>query len=170
MDAILSLGVTKLVDSLTSARTDLSVLSEDRRRDLLLLAALYDSSTGEPIERRWNRLRRRSGFRPLWSRRDLQIGFGTTLVIALLIGLIPALRTWSLMPWLLALIVPGWLYWGWRLARRVAGPSIRNGLRVLARDPAAPLGIALVRPSELGGQPLPSTSREGAEERYELLQ
>ncbi len=84
MDAILALGVTKLVDGLTSDRVDLSALSEDRRRDLLLLAALYDSSTGEPIERRWNRLRRRSGFRPLWSRRDLQIGIGTTLfVIAL---------------------------------------------------------------------------------------
>ena len=57
------------------------MLSLDQRRDLLLLAALYDASTGEPIERRWSRLRRRSGFRPLWSRRDLQIGFGTTLVV-----------------------------------------------------------------------------------------
>ena len=79
MDAILSLGVTQLVDLLTTEKIDLSVLSLDQRRDLLLLAALYDASTGEPIERRWSRLRRRSGFRPLWSRRDLQIGFGTTL-------------------------------------------------------------------------------------------
>ena len=171
MDAILALGVTKLVDGLTSERTDLSVLSEDRRRDLLLLAALYDSSTGEPIERRWNRLRRRSGFRPLWNRRDLQIGFGTTLIVGLLIGLIPALRTWSLMPWLLALIVPGWLYWGWRLARAEwRARAIRSGLRVLARDPAALRWELLwFKPSELGGQPLPSTRRDGAEERYELL-
>lgn len=171
MDAILALGVTKLIDGLTSERTDLSVLSEDRRRDLLLLAALYDSSTGEPIERRWNRLRRRSGFRPLWSRRDLQIGFGTTLFVGLLIALIPALRTPPYIYWLLALIVPGWLYWGWRLFRaewRARG--IRNGLRVLARDPSALRWELLwFKPTELGGQPLPSTSRDGAEERYELL-
>ena len=49
MDAILSLGVTKLVDLLTTEKVDLSVLSLDQRRDLLLLAALYDASTGEPI-------------------------------------------------------------------------------------------------------------------------
>ena len=98
MDAILALGVTKLVDGLTAERIDLSALSEDRRRDLLLLAALYDSSTGEPIERRWNRLRRRSGFRPLWSRRDLQIGFGTTLFVVALLAIFPRLREWTCCP------------------------------------------------------------------------
>ena len=46
MDAILSLGVTKLVDLLTSEKVALTVLSLDQRRDLLLLAALYDASTG----------------------------------------------------------------------------------------------------------------------------
>ena len=51
MDAILSLGVTQLVDLLTTEKVDLSVLSLDQRRDLLLLAALYDASTGEPIAR-----------------------------------------------------------------------------------------------------------------------
>ncbi len=45
MDAILSLGVTKLVDLLTSEKVALTVLSLDQRRDLLLLAALYDAST-----------------------------------------------------------------------------------------------------------------------------
>src|SRR5580658_4121703 len=51
MDAILSLGMTKLVDLLTSEKIDLTVLSLDQRRDLLLLAAFYDASTGEPIAR-----------------------------------------------------------------------------------------------------------------------
>src|SRR5271157_447820 len=50
MDAILSLGVTQLVDLLTTEKVDLSVLSLDQRRDLLLLAALYDASTGAPLE------------------------------------------------------------------------------------------------------------------------
>src|SRR3954451_18910155 len=112
MDAILALGVTRLVDELTTERSGLTGLSLARRRDLLLLAALYDQSTGEPIERRWSRLRRRSGFRPLWSRRDLQIGFGTTLLVIGLIALFPAMRSMAVLPWLLVPIVLGWLYWG----------------------------------------------------------
>ena len=77
----------------------------------------------------------------------------------------------DLLPWLLILIVAGWLYWGWRLARaewRARG--IRSGLRVLSRDPAALRWELLwFKPSELGGQPFPSAGRDGAEERYELL-
>src|SRR5437588_7467456 len=114
MDALLSLGVPHLIDLLTTEKVDLSVLSLDQRRDLLMLAALYDQSTGEPIERRWSRLRRRSGFRPLWTRRDLQIGFGTTLAVVALIALFPGLQTSSVLPWLLLPVLAGWLYWGWR--------------------------------------------------------
>jgi hypothetical protein len=171
MDAILAQGVTQLVDALTSEKVDLSALSVDQRRDLLLLAALYDQSTGEPIERRWSRLRRRSGFRPLWSRRDLQIGFGTTLVVLALIYLIPGLRSPSLLPWLLVPVLAGWLYWGWRLARAEwFAREIRKALRVLSRDPSALRWELLwFKPSELGGQPLPSASKTGGEERYELL-
>ena len=35
--------MTQLVDLLTTEKVDLSVLSLDQRRDLLLLAALYDA-------------------------------------------------------------------------------------------------------------------------------
>jgi hypothetical protein len=171
MDAILAQGVTQLIDALSSEKVDLSALSLDQRRDLLLLAALYDQSTGEPIERRWSRLRRRSGFRPLWTRRDLQIGFGTTLFVALLIYLIPALQDRHVLPWLLVPILAGWLYWGWRLARAEwFARDIRKGLRVLSRDPAALRWELLwFKPTELGGQPLPTASSAGGEERYELL-
>ncbi len=172
MDAILSLGVTQLVDQLTHERTDLTKLSLDRRRDLLLLAALYDSSTGEPIERRWDRIRRRSGFRPLWSRRDIQIGVGVTvLVIGLLIAF-EALRSWSITPWLVGAVALGWLYWGWRLLRAVwASGDIRRALKVLSRDPAALRWELLwFKPTELAGQPLPTASKGGAgEERFELV-
>lgn len=170
-DAILSLGVTHLVDLLTAEKVDLSVLSLDQRRDLLLLAALYDSSTGEPIERRWSRLRRRSGFRPLWTRRDLQIGFGATLAVILLLVLFPGLRSWSLLPWFLVPLVAGWIYWGWRLARAEwYARDIRKGLKVLSRDPSALRRELLwFKPTELGGQPMPTGSRGRAEERYELF-
>jgi RecA/RadA recombinase len=171
MDAILALAVTKLVDELTADKVDLSRLSPDRRRDLLMLAALYDQSTGEPIARRWNRLRRRSGFRPLWARRDLQIGLGVTAVVALLLFLIPSLREFKPALWLGGAILLGWLYWGWRLARAEwFARDIRRGLRVLSRDGSALRWELLwFQPSELSGQPLPSGTRGGGEERFELL-
>lgn len=172
MDAILAQGVTQLVDSLSTERVDLSALTVDQRRDLLLLAALYDQSTGEPIEKRWSRLRRRSGFRPLWSRRDLQIGFGTTILVVALLAAFPSLlKNWSVLPYLILPILLGWLYWGWRLARAEwFAKDIRKGLRVLSRDPAALRWELLwFKPSELGGQPLPTLGKTGGEERYELL-
>jgi hypothetical protein len=171
MDAILSLGITQLVDSLTAGKTDLTVLSLDQRRDLLLLAALYDASTGEPLSRRWSRLRRRSGFRPLWTRRDLQIGFGTSLLLIALLFIFPGLRGLSVLPWFLVPLAAGWLYWGWRLARAEwFARDIRKGLQVLSRDPSALRWELLwFKPTELGGQPLPTASRGGAEERYELM-
>ncbi len=171
MDAILSLSVTKLVDLLTAEKINLTMLSVDQRRDLLLLAALYDASTKAPIAGRWSRLRRQSGFRPLWTRRDLQIGFGTTLVVIALIALFPWLATLKILPWLLVPILVGWLYWGWRLIRAEwFARDIRKGQRVLSRDPAALRWELLwFKPSELGGQPLPTGSHRSAEERYELL-
>lgn len=171
MDSILALGVTRLVDELVADRVDLSKLSGDQRRDLLMLAALYDQSQGEPIARRWNRLRRRSGFRPLWQRRDLQIGVGVTLMVAAAIWFFPPLRAMNILPWLLIPILLGWFYWAWRLARAEwFARDIRHGLRVLSRDPSALRWELLwFRPGELSGQPLPSARHGGGEDRYELL-
>jgi hypothetical protein len=171
MDAILALGVTQLVDQLLAERSDLTALGLDRRRDLLLLAALYDQSTRESIERRWSRLRRRSGFRPLWSRRDLQIGIGTTVLVALLLVALRSQWAWNWTPYVILAVLAGWFYWGWRLARAVWYASdIRRGLRVLSRDPwALRWDLLWFQPHELGGQPLPTATRTGGEERYELL-
>ena len=107
---------------------------------------------GEPIAGRWSRLRRRSGFRPLWTRRDLQIGFGTSLVVIALIALFPGLRGLSILPWLLVPMLAGWLYWGWRLARAEwFARDIRKGLRVLEPRSVGPaLGAALVQADRTG--------------------
>lgn len=170
MDAILALGVTKLIDQILNERIELTKLTADRRRDLLMLAALYDQSTGEPIERRWNKLRKRSGFRPLWARRDLQIGLGVTAVVVALLFLIPSLRSFQPALWLGGAILLGWLYWGWRLARAEwFARDIRKGLRVLSRDGSALRWELLwFKPSELGGQPYPKAI-SGGEDRFELL-
>src|SRR5258707_6125583 len=121
-----------------SEKTDCTAFPLSLGRVLHLHAALYAQSPREPIEKRWRRLRRRSGFRPLWSRRDLQIGFGTTLAVIALLAAFPSLRTLGVLPWLLLPMLLGWLYWGWRLARAEwVARDIRQGLRVLSRDPAA---------------------------------
>lgn len=175
MDAILSLGVTKLVDQLSDAKskTELTALTPDQRRDLLLLAAIYDATTKEPIQNRWTRLRRWSGFRPLWSRRDLQIGFGMTLLVFALIYLIPDLRTSNILPWMILPLSTGWIYWSWRFVRaHLLASRIRKSVRVLSRDSSALAGELLwFDPSDLGGQPLPNLGAKAGsgEERFELV-
>lgn len=178
MDAILALGVTRLVDELTAEKRDLTPLSEDQRRDLLMLAALYDQSTGEPIERRWNRLRTQSRFRSTIGRRDLQIGVSVSVLVAalLVLGLAygwPAGIGGAIyaIPLLLVALAAGWIPWAWRLQRSTRyARDIRRGLRVLSRDPSAlRRELMWFSPTELGGQPLPTASASAAEERYELL-
>ena len=158
MDAILSLGVTQLVDLLTRREID---LSDTQHGSAARLAA-----AGGAL--RLNRLASRSqsdgagsaggpGFRPLWTRRDLQIGFGTTLVVIGSIAYSRGSLSVQILPWLFVPILGGWLYWGWRLARAEwFARDIRKGLRVLSRDPRALRWELLwFKPSELGGQPLP---------------
>jgi hypothetical protein len=76
MDAILSLGVTQLVDAALSSKktheTDheklwidpksLRELDRHQRRDLMLLASCYDNSSAAPFAERWKKLRRKVGF------------------------------------------------------------------------------------------------------------
>ena len=92
------------------------------------------------------------------------------MVVLALIAAIPSLRGWSVLPWLLVPILAGWIYWGWRLLRAEwFARDIRNGLKALSRDSSALRWELLwFKPTELGGQPLPTPARR-AEERYELL-
>ncbi len=172
MDAILGLGITKLVDQLKGAGTPLASLGADVRRDLLLLAALYDQSTAEPIHKRWTALRRRSRFRAFWQRRELQLGLIVTLAVFGLAAFLPALRaaTWF-PPLFMGAIAVGWGLAGWRwLDAHLRARDIRGALRVLKRDPSA-LRSALLwfEAGELQGQPLPQARQSAGEERYELL-
>ncbi len=171
MDSILSLAVTKLIDQIKVEKTPLRGLPPEVRRDALLLAALYDQSTGEPLDRRWAWLRRSTGFRPAWRRIDWWIAGLGLLAFVLVLALMPGARDWGWLRWLLlglagafAPMAVRWVRCEWR-ARQV-----RGALRVLNRDPAA-VRRALVwfNPDELVGQPLPDERRGGVEERYELL-
>jgi hypothetical protein len=178
MDAILSLGVTGLVDRIIGVRagqpgSDESPLESQRldryqSRDLLLLAACYDQSTAETTKWRWGRLRRKLRFhtwKTLW---QLAAGIAGTVAIPGLI-LYEKKPDWLATPWPWLLILLCWLPWlvrSWRRFWQARG--IARNVRVGRRE-TLPLRKLLMNfsASELSGQPLPLKPR--TDDRYELL-
>lgn len=171
MDAILALAVTRLVDLLRKQSTPLRALPSEQKRDLLLLAMLYDQSTGEPISRRWRWLKHQTGFRPFWRRTDWLIGLAVSLAFVLLVALVSPARDWNLLRWLLLGLAAGWAPLGWRTATAwYRAQSLRRALRVLNNETRAlQRALAWLDPSELAGQPLPTERNNTSEARYELL-
>lgn len=181
LDAILSLGVTSVVNGLLNARqTNGSVanrlpddavkrLDRFQRRDLLLLAACYDNSLTEAFQTRWFRLRNRLRYRPWQSWGIRAIGLITKAAV---FGFIAYTKNYhwlwtSVWPWLI--IALGWAPWMaqvWRWWMQAWGVS-RN-LRCVTRD-IGPLRQVLMQFSgnDINGQPLPNRSR--SDDRYELL-
>ena len=93
MDAILSLGVTSLVDRMLQVpqpggpaanqinESRLKSLDRQQKRDLLLLAACYDDSLAESALARWKRLRRKLGFFTWLNGWDLWLGLAVTVAV-----------------------------------------------------------------------------------------
>ncbi len=172
MDAILSIGVTRLVDQLlTGSGSGLSadwVLDSHQARDLLLLAACYDQSLSETRRGRWHRLRRRLRFHTWWANWDLALGIAVTLAIAaLVIG--QGGWNWFTMPWIYLAALAGWgprLWRTWRcfwqargIVRHVRVGNLHlNSLRQILMNFTG---------AEVSGQPLPNKDR--TDDRYELL-
>jgi hypothetical protein len=179
IDAILSLGVTQVVDRILEVRQarhpaardeSLPVESLDRsqKRDVLLLAAYFDQSTADTPLLRWRRLRKRLGWPNWWAR--WHVGLGILVTVAWL-ALVIWLHKWhwlgSVWPYLV--IAAGWLpaawrwlktaWQAWRVERNT--PVLHHNRRMLQR-------ILLSFPaSELVGQPAPVAPR--TDDRYELL-
>lgn len=190
MDAILSQGVTKLIDELLVKGPDgipkstIRSLPKHLRRDMLLLAACYDQSKSESMPTRWHSLRRRLGFWTWKGRFPFKLGvLGTLLAVALFIFLklyengalsenmmdritVPT----SVPAWVCGLIFAGaWLPWSIKAVRRtwLAG-SIARRYRVGKRY-VNPLRKVLMdfTGRDLLGQPLPNKDR--TDDRYELM-
>jgi hypothetical protein len=135
LDAILSLGVTRLVNQILVARhispldhepLDIAALSAPEVRDLLLLAACYDAPTDEPAPRRWQRLRKVLRFRGARAIGPLLLGLAGT------VGALAA----SAPPWLYGAAAVSWLPWLAGTAHRFRrARSIARNLRVLVRKP-----------------------------------
>jgi len=179
MDAILSLGVTGLVDRVLEVKqpsgvaadvtdSDVGQLDRHQSRDLLLLAACYDQSTAETFKGRWHRLRRKLKYHTFLTYWDIALGI---LVSMLVVGVIVAQGWWESLktPWPYLLVLAGWLprlarLWKWFWKARSIARSLRTGNRE-----TRPLGSVLMHFSgaEIGGQPLPN--KERTDDRFELL-
>jgi hypothetical protein len=184
MDAILTLGVTALVDRVLEVENPSGPAGWDvdpagaekfdrhQARDLLLLAAFYDQSTAETFLGRWHRLRRRLRFRTLWAQWDFALGIAVTVaVLVLMVSLAVGGHFGWLQPlWLyLLFVVAGWSPWLWR-----AGKCLRLAWSVVRRQRVGnrevnPLRRILMQfsPGELTSQPLPNKDR--TDDRYELM-
>jgi hypothetical protein len=172
MDAILTIAVTRLVDDILTGRQPSSaadwLLDRHQARDLLLLAACYDSSLAETRKGRWHRLRRRLRFHSWWAQWDLALGIAVTIALAaLVVGL--AKWNWLITPWPYFLALAGWAPRLWRtwkclwqargIARRVrVGNLDLNSLRQILMNFTA---------ADIMGQPIPN--KERTDDRYELL-
>jgi len=178
IDAILSLGVTQLVDRILEVRQarhpaardePLPVESLDRsqKRDVLLLAAYFDQSTADTPVLRWRRLRKRLRWPNWWARWD--VGLGILVAVAWLALVLWLNWRWLGHFWPYLVFAAGWLpaawrwlktgWQAWQVERQT--PVLHHNRRMLQR-------ILLGFPaSELVGQPAPRSAR--TDDRYELL-
>lgn len=180
MDAILSLGVTQLVDQVLAFSHDqdqaasLARLDRHQSRDLLLLAACYDQSLGEPFVARWRRLRRKLRFQHIWSKSFwgaktfALLGWAVTLAVA---GALIGLRKWEWLetPWPYLFVAAGWIPYLARCFKwHVLARKIVNHARVV-KHAVSPLRRVLLSfsPDDIVNQPLPNKDR--TDDRYELL-
>jgi hypothetical protein len=178
MDAILSLGVRQVVRAIWNpdkagggpviGDEHLKNLSREEKRDLLLLAAVYDHSYDRPPGQRWSALRKRLRYSNWTAHWDLLLG---VLITAGTVGSVLYLGDWRQLGswWSRLIVLAGWLPWlirqirlmwlAWKVSRQIrVFAHLPNLLRrVLSRFPR----------QDFAGQPVPSKDR--SDDRYELL-
>ena len=184
MDAILTLGVTGLIDQILDvprpnqhtpaslSQPEIARLDRHQARDLLLLAACYDRSTAETVYGRWNRLRKSLKFRSLAAGRTKALGvIGSISLMALLITL-AVYQQWEwikpVWPYILLLMLT-WTPWLWRFIKFFwMAHTITRHVRVGNLDSGTLRKIlSTFASAELASQPLPAHDR--TDDRYELL-
>ena len=172
IDAILAIGTTQLVSKLLEGGgREKHRLAGPQARDLALLAACYDQSTGETFPSRWARLRRMVGYRTWKSSWSWWLGMVATALMAgaLVSGAVQGRLDWTRWWWPWALLAAAWAPWLWRrgrawwTARRIVR-SMRTGNRTTGQLTQA---LARMPEVDLAGQPLPKHAR--SDDRYELL-
>lgn len=183
MDAILSLGVTNLVDlvlgttapgnpSANRIKNDIrSRLDKHQKRDLLLLSACYDDSLSESFATRTSKLRRKLWYGGWGAKAATLAGFtASAAMLALVLWLWyeeNLTETWG---WIAVVIaVLAWVPWMvrcWRCHFQARG--VAKHVRVLKRDTSSLRRLFMkMNDRDLHGQPLPNRRR--TDDRYELL-
>ncbi|MCC6491754.1 MAG: hypothetical protein IT424_01895 [Pirellulales bacterium] len=180
MDAVLSIGVTSVVDRLRGVRQPSGPAADSlppdaarrfdrfQKRDLLLLAACYDNSLTETFQSRWRRLRRRLRYYPWQSWLIRLLGVAVTAGV---FGVVLYYKKYewlkTVWPWLV--IALGWAPWmaqvsrWWLRASRVA-----KNLRCVNRESHPLRGVFMqFSGRDISNQPLPEKPR--TDDRYELL-
>jgi hypothetical protein len=181
IDAILSLGVTQLVDRILevqharhpAARDEplpIENLEPNQVRDVALLAAVYDQSTAEDPAVRWKRLRKKLRYSTWKSNWDIAAGTAVSVSAATLLTFLPWQSIAHHWGWLVAAVAAGWLPWivrylyytwkAWRISRntRVLNRPVNSLRKVLSSFP----------PGQLVGQPLPIAQQ--TDSRYQFLE
>lgn len=180
MDAILTLGVTGLIDQILGARPtegptanqvardDARRLDQHQARDLLVLAACYDHSTAETFKGRWHRLRRALRFRVWRTWWDRALGFAVLIATFAVIAAWGE-ANWLATPWPYLIIAAAWVpwlarVWKWHWQARGIVRNVRVGNREIR-----PLRQVLMNftPQQISSQPLPSKPR--TDDRFEML-
>jgi hypothetical protein len=184
MDSILSLAVTGLVDRILEVKqpsqsvvcqieqAKVDDLDRHQARDLLLLAACYDQSTGETFKGRWHRLRRRLKFQSWQSYWQLAVGWAWLAAWLLLYLVLWANGhgNWIWPLWLFAFVpflgfIP-WLVKAWKNFWLARGILRRMRVGIHETNPLRQVLMQL-QPAEISGQPLPN--KDSTDDRYELL-
>ncbi len=125
-------------DGLRIDRTQLAALERPQKRDLLLLAAIYDQPRMGTYGARWNRLRRATRFTNFSTWNEIWIGLLAT-IIAFLLGYLlistQATRVTTAI-WIAAgLLLAGWGAYLFRLARQLwRARQVTRNVRVGRRD------------------------------------
>ncbi|MDP6555355.1 MAG: hypothetical protein QGG71_11875 [Pirellulaceae bacterium] len=194
MDAILSLGVTGLVDAISETQpaneqvpcevkaADVDKLERHQARDILLLAACYDQSLTGTFRDRWHELRTRLRFSIWRSYLPVILGWSVSVLVAMVLIYASIKGIWSselttfqrflrgtMIIGTLGVLLAAWspsLLRFWRCWRLARG--VVRHMRVGFHD-TAPLRrlLSCFTQTELSGQPLPT--KERTDDRYELL-
>ena len=181
MDAILSLAVTRLSDMIRNDGTDpndasakitsdqLDQLTRPQKRDLLLLATIYDQNRSLAPQLRWTQLQQRLKFRSL-SR------FLSPLYSALASAAVFGIAYWQgegwkglANKWAIGLAIACWLPFLWyQLKLFYTSWVIRRQVRVVDHQVSMLRSLlSMFNPPEFLGQPLPRGSR--GDDRYEMI-
>jgi uncharacterized membrane protein len=185
LDAILSLGVTQLIDRILEygqtdhpAAVDLKPLPIEKLnlhqvRDLLLLAACYDTSRSENTISRWNRLAKKLRYRTWKSfvsnNWEISLGvLGTFLSTGIAFQLADSLG-FLINSWFYSIVFILWCPLLWKMLKRFTKAwSIKRSLRVLPHLKSNLFKILMrLRKTDFNGMPFPMSGN--TENRYEML-